>query len=605
MNIKLIFILFKKKVISKWSIFKGSILYYPILFSIIVFLVFLVTSRIDEGFAKEFDIDLDYFGSLIFAGSAHAARSILSTIATGWTTILSVAFSVTLITLQLSTTRYTSHLVHKFEEDRINKFTLGWFIATVLYSLLVLKTVRTGEGTADIFAPIIGVNIAIVMASIALFVFVLFLNNISSYLKPKILVLRLVDQIICSIKSYEKRDIDEKSLLHIQVKTTAILKSEQKDAKLFEIKSKEEGILMNINWSKLSSSLKKINHKNIKQSNFMIEFSKSIGESINKGNVLAIVYEVNSSNDSNKNREVTATKEKSSKEENNRNNIFNNNNINNQNFNNNDKKEKNIIDDLEEKILSSIDINKEREISNDPFLGIELLRSLAIKSASNNDIDVTNACMTGLFKILTYIWKNIDIFGLPFTIKVKTRKKKEKEEGVKIGNDENNDDNNEKNYSKNGKKIITDTNNNENRSKKTTITNNTSSSKSRDINNEDNKIITIKIKPKERPLTEVIFSELSILNDNMTKEENIPSIKHFIYEYVTTSKTLLENGKKDEFYLFTDWYSQKLNYSISSLSKEFQNELVSPLLEFQKYLSQNYEYAKNSFNIYMKNIIKI
>ena len=91
----------------------------------------------------------------------------------------------------------------------------------------------------------------------------------------------------------------------------------------------------------------------------------------------------------------------------------------------------------------------------------------------------------------------------------------------------------------------------------------------------------------------------------MTKEENVPSIKHFIYEYVSTSKTLLENGKKDEFYLFTNWYSQKLSYSLPSLSKEFQNELLSPLLEFQKYLSQNYEYAKSSFNIYMKNIIKI
>ena len=147
MKILLSFIIFKKRVFSKWSIFKQSILYYPVLSSIIMFVTFVITSRIDDSFGTDFSINIDYLSSILFAGSADAARSILSAIAAGWATILGVAFSVTLITLQLSTTRYTSHIVNKFENDRINKLALGWFIATVLYSLLVLKTVRTGENT--------------------------------------------------------------------------------------------------------------------------------------------------------------------------------------------------------------------------------------------------------------------------------------------------------------------------------------------------------------------------------------------------------------------------------------------------------------------------
>ena len=515
MEIQILFTLFKKKVISKWSIFKDSILYYPILFSIIVFVGFLVTSRIDESFDRGYNIDLPYFSSLIFTGSADSARSILSAIAGGWTTILGVAFSVTLITLQLSTSRYTSHLVHKFEEDRINKLTLGWFIAVVLYSLLVLKTVRTGESTGDHFIPIIGVNVATVMASIGLFVFVLFLNNISSYLKPKILVLRLVDQIICSIKPYEKRDIDEKSLLHIkdEDKTApALLGSEKKDVeKLLEIRSREEGILRHIDWNSLSSSIKNLT-KNLDHSHIEIEFYKSIGESIHKGNVLVTVYGVNSSG-SNKSKGEDEKEKSINEQEYHENNLFNNNNTNNKDSKNKDKKQKNIIDDLEQKILSSIDVNKERDISN-PVFGIDLLRSLAIKSASNNDIDVTNACITGLFNVLAYIWKNIDVFGLPFTIKVKTRKKR------KEGDDEEEyDDNNEKNYSNKRKKILNDNNSSnihDNENGKTTTTNtNTPSSKFKENKNDDNKLIIITIKPKEEPLTEVIFSDLSIGSVNL------------------------------------------------------------------------------------------
>ncbi len=120
------------------------------------------------------------------------------------------------------------------------------------------------------------------------------------------------------------------------------------------------------------------------------------------------------------------------------------------------------------------------------------------------------------------------------------------------------------------------------------------------------KKIIITIKPKEKPLTDIIFSELSIINNSVTKQQNIPVMKHLIDEYISTSKTLLENDKKEKFYLLTNWFSQKLNYSLGSFSKEFQNEVfVSPLLDFEKYLFQNYEYTKTSFGIYMRDIIKI
>jgi uncharacterized membrane protein len=581
MKIQVFIILLKKKFISKWSIFKDSILYYPIVFSIMVFVGFLVTSRIDQGFGRGFTVELPYFSSLIFAGSADAARSILSTIATGWATILSVAFSVTLITLQLSTTRYTSHLVNKFEEDRINKLTLGWFIATVLYSLLVLKTVRTGQDTGDLFTPIIGVNIAIVMASIGLFIFVIFLNNISSYLKPKILVLRLVDQIICSIKPFEKRDIDEKYLLHIknEYKITELLQvSEQKNLdNLLKVESKkEEGILRNINWNSLVSSLKNLTKHN-EESHILIEFHKSIGETVNQGNILASVYRIKNNTTSNNNNKVQEKLERKEDINNHDGKYSTINNNNNKRYN---KKQEKLTDDLEQKIISSININKERDLSKDPFFGIELLRSLAIKSASNNDIDITNSCITGLFRVLLYNLKNQDVFGIPFIISVKdtVKNKKKKEKDIDKNSSSNNNHNNNNNNNK-------DNNNDE---------------------NYENEKIEITIKPKEKPITDIILSELSLINNYATKQNNIPIMRHLVSEYISSSKTLLENDKKNKFYLFTDWFSQNLNYSLESFPKEFHNEVFShPLIEFQKYLLEYYEYVITSFNIYMKNIIKV
>jgi hypothetical protein len=53
-----------------------------------------------------------------------------------------------------------------------------------------------------------------------------------------------------------------------------------------------------------------------------------------------------------------------------------------------------------------------------------LLRNLAIKSAKKNDIDIANSCITGLFKILIFLLKGHDIFGLPFRIKINSNKEK-------------------------------------------------------------------------------------------------------------------------------------------------------------------------------------
>ncbi|MGZ5510582.1 MAG: DUF2254 family protein, partial [Nitrososphaeraceae archaeon] len=401
------FVYVKNRINSKWTIFTKSILFYPIVFSAIAFIGFLLTSKIDESFGTEFNISTPYLSSLIFTGSADSARSILSAIAGGWTTILGVAFSITLVTLQLSTSRYTSHLVNKFEEDRINKLTLGWFISVVLYSLLVLKSVRTEEGSIEIFIPIVGVNVAISIALIGLFIFALFLSNISSYLKPKILVSKLVSQIIYSIQSQGKRNSDTELLNEIQEEESLI----ESRKKIVEIKAKQNGILRYIDWNSIASSLQET-FKNSKKTNISLEFVKSIGEWVETGNILVVVYEANNNGNKEEGLELSLID----------NNRIEDNRIkkeNNKNYTNN-KYIENTISDFQNQIISSIDINKDRDISKDPMLGIELLRNLAIKSAKKNDIDIANSCITGLFRILIFLLKGQDIFGLPFRIKVKT-----------------------------------------------------------------------------------------------------------------------------------------------------------------------------------------
>ncbi|MDQ3853772.1 MAG: DUF2254 domain-containing protein, partial [Thermoproteota archaeon] len=252
--------------------------------------LFLLTSRLDEFFARSFFADSNAVTSslepLIFAGSPNAARSILSTIAAGWATILGVAFSVTLITLQLAVTRYASEIINEFQNSRTNQLTLAWFILTVIFSLLVLKTVRTGEDEVPTFTPILGVNVAVYLAVIALFVFVLFLNNITSYLKPNLLIERIVSKVQRSIELYENRVPDRRFIFkdnYQQIKRTKIL----------EIRSPNSGVIRSLDWEKISNHIRKHNKfQKLEQEEplFFLEWLTPVGGKVKEKEVIAIMY---------------------------------------------------------------------------------------------------------------------------------------------------------------------------------------------------------------------------------------------------------------------------------------------------------------------------
>ncbi|MDX1372734.1 MAG: DUF2254 family protein, partial [Nitrososphaeraceae archaeon] len=262
------------KIQTRWFEFSKSILYYPILFLIGSFLLFIVTSKIDPLIPRDFEFSL--FNPIIFTGSPDAARSILSAIATGWTTILGVAFSVTLITLQLSSSKYISRLVTEFQNDKINQLTLGWFIFISSYSLLVLKTVRTDQADG-IYIPILGTNISIIIAIIGLLIFVLYIHNISNYLRPNILISNLIDSIVSSLRKYENRKTDKKIIFNKQPFTN----------KIFSIKSTKTGIITYINWEKIQESLTKYQT----DKDLWMEWYRSIGDWSGKGEYIAVLYE--------------------------------------------------------------------------------------------------------------------------------------------------------------------------------------------------------------------------------------------------------------------------------------------------------------------------
>jgi len=78
-------------------------------------------------------------------GTADSSRQLLIAMAAALATIVAVASSMTMVTVQLAASQYTPRLLRRFLSDPTTQRMLGMFLATVTFLLLVLGSVSSKE----------------------------------------------------------------------------------------------------------------------------------------------------------------------------------------------------------------------------------------------------------------------------------------------------------------------------------------------------------------------------------------------------------------------------------------------------------------------------
>lgn len=119
--------------------------------------------------------------SWIYQGGADGARAVLSAIAGSMVTVAATAFSITIVALQLASSNYGPRLLRNFMQDRGNQIVLGTFIATFIYSLLVLRTIR-GEDY-QLFVPQVSVTVGVGLAIMSIGVLIYFIHHSSTIIQ--------------------------------------------------------------------------------------------------------------------------------------------------------------------------------------------------------------------------------------------------------------------------------------------------------------------------------------------------------------------------------------------------------------------------------------
>ncbi len=123
---------------------------------------------------------LDSF-SWLYKSTPEAARQVLATIAGSMITVASVTFSITIASVAYAASQFGPRLLTNFMYDRGNQLTLGTFIATFLYSLMVLRTLTGSDASAsDAFVPHIAVTLAVILGVASIGVLIYFIHHVPS-----------------------------------------------------------------------------------------------------------------------------------------------------------------------------------------------------------------------------------------------------------------------------------------------------------------------------------------------------------------------------------------------------------------------------------------
>ena len=158
-----------------WITVRDSLWFLPGLFTLVgILLAFGVTNAERAGL-------IAYSGGVVpawvFGGGAEGARGVLNAIAGGLITVTGVVFSVTIVALQLASTQFTPRILRNFTADRGNQLVLAVFIGTFTYTLLVLRTVRTGGENEEPFIPRLAVTLAVALVLVSIGFLIFFINH--------------------------------------------------------------------------------------------------------------------------------------------------------------------------------------------------------------------------------------------------------------------------------------------------------------------------------------------------------------------------------------------------------------------------------------------
>ncbi len=173
-----------------WARLNANYWFYPALFSIFAAALALTMICLDRAGFAEFLNEISW----IIPARPKGASDMLTVMAGSMIGVAATVFSITIAAVAYASGNYGPRLLTNFMEDRGNQLSLATFIASFVYALIVLRSVRAEDESASSaadaaatalpgFVPQLSLLVAYAMLGLCVVVLVFFLNHIPSSIR--------------------------------------------------------------------------------------------------------------------------------------------------------------------------------------------------------------------------------------------------------------------------------------------------------------------------------------------------------------------------------------------------------------------------------------
>jgi uncharacterized membrane protein len=184
----------------------------------------------------------------IFSGERDTARTILSLIATSIATLTALVLTIVAIVIQLATQSLSPRAVRTFLQDAHSHLTIGTFVTTFTYALVVLQQFNLTYDFADDSVASSSVTIAFILAVLSLGMFISYVDHIVHQAR--------VTSIIDRIGNETRREIQKQYLPADEVVDEVAGEVPDRDPDRV-IASKRNGVIMEIDVPQLMREIER------------------------------------------------------------------------------------------------------------------------------------------------------------------------------------------------------------------------------------------------------------------------------------------------------------------------------------------------------------
>ena len=136
---------------------------------------------------------------VLFGGTPDGARTILSELAGATITVVGLVFSLTVVALQMASSQFTPRLLRTFLRDRGVQIVLSVMIASAVFDVILLTSVRSSGDGVDAFVPRLAVSAALLLAGAAVALLVYFLHHVTQSLRVDVIIRSISQQTLQQI----------------------------------------------------------------------------------------------------------------------------------------------------------------------------------------------------------------------------------------------------------------------------------------------------------------------------------------------------------------------------------------------------------------------